>query len=152
MRLLIAIILTSVSCFAQSKLVLVFNFDSTKIYIKYDNIKPYITEENKQLNNRAKLIAKNDTLFIDRYFLYSNQHLDSLSFDLDKELFIAINNKKATVIYKGKTVTAFYKEFVKQKIGRVLHFKGYYYYDALTKKQFLAETLYQKNYCMSGNF
>ena len=146
----IIITLISFNILGQRDLTFQFSYDSTKIYIKYVDLKPYLEPKNAKLVDLNKLIAKNDTIVLDTYSVSSDQHLDSLSFDLRKELFKAINNKKSTIIFNGKTITSFYTNKVKEKRNGELSFRGIYYFDTVTKRHFLTETIYQKWYCI-GN-
>ncbi len=134
--------------FGQSNLTFQFSYDSTKIYIKYADLKPYLKTENAKLADLDRLIIKNDTIILDTYSINSDQHKDSLSFDLRKELFEAINNKKGTIVFNGKTVTSFYTKKAKEKRNGEISFKGVYYFDTVTKRHFLTETIYQKWYCI----
>jgi len=139
---------SSFNFLGQTNLTFMFSFDSTKIYIKYLDLKPFIKEENARLTDLSKLVAKNDTIVLDRHFLYADQQKDSISFDLDKELFAALNSKKGTIIFNEKVITSFYTKKVKHRRSRELLFKGIYYYDSITKKHFLTETRYQKWYTL----
>ena len=105
---LIISIFISFSSSEQNNLMFLFDFDSTKIYLKYMDLKPYIKKQNIKVNEISKLSIKNDTIKLDGYYLHSSQRLDSLSFNLDKEMFSAIDNKKASIIFQGKTISAFY--------------------------------------------
>lgn len=140
-------VFSSFSFFGQTNLTFLFSYDSTKIFIKYLDLKPFIKAENSKLSTLSKLVTKNDTIILDRHFLYADQQKDSISFDLDKELFAALNNKKGTIIFNEKVITSFYTKKVKHRRNGELFFKGIYYYDTITKKHFLTEIIYQKWYC-----
>ena len=144
--LFIIVAFSSFNFLGQSNLTFLFSYDSTKIYIKYSDLKPFIKSENAKLTDLNKLVTKNDTIVLDRHFLYEDQQKDSISFDLDKELFAALNNKKGTIIFNEKVITSFYTKKVKHRRSGELFFRGVYYYDAITKKHFLTETIYQKWY------
>ena len=146
--LFIIIAFTSFNLIGQTNLTFLFLYDSTKIYIKYLDLRPFITAENAKLADPSKLVTKNDTIILDRHFLYADQQKDSVSFDLDKELFFALKNNKGTIIFNGKVITSFYTKKVKHKRYGEISFRGVDYFDTLTKKHFLTETIYQKWYCI----
>jgi hypothetical protein len=150
MKKIIFIIATfsSFNFLGQTNLTFLFSYDSTKIYIKYLDLKPFIKAENSKLCDLSKLVTKNDTIVLDRHFLYADQQKDSISFDLDKELFAALNNKKGTIIFNGQVITSFYTKKVKHRQYGEISFRGIYYFDKITKRHFLTETIYQKWYCI----
>ena len=135
--------LFSLNCFSQDNLTFVFDFDSTKIYLKYSDILSVLKKENEKLKDKSKLIAKHDTLILDRYFISENQNLDSSEFKLDIELFIILNRQLGTITYKNHIVKSFYTKTFKHRIHRRKLFKGIYYFDTETKKHFLTKTIYQ---------
>jgi hypothetical protein len=146
----IFIVFLSTISFGQSNPTLLFNYDTTKIYIKYLDLKPFITKENAKLNDLSILNIKNDTIEINEYLFDIYQQSDTLTLKLNKELFAAINNKNGTIIFKGQVVSSFYTKKVKDKRNGQIYFKGIDYYDTISKTHFLTETLYQKWYCI-GN-
>ncbi len=145
--ILIFITFLSLTSFGQNNIVLLFDFDTTKVYIKYIDIAKYITKENAKIKELNKLVIKNDTILIDRYFIHSDQQTDSLNFDLNKELYAAINNKKAIILFQNKPINAFYSKKIKYKRNNKKYFKGIYYYDTISKKHFFTKTIYQRRYC-----
>jgi hypothetical protein len=146
--LFIIIAFSSFNLIGQTNLIFLFSYDSTKIYIKYLDLRPFINAENAKLADPSKLIAKNDTIILDRHFLNADQQKDSVSFNLNKELFAALNNKKATIVFNGKVITSFYTKKIKHRRNGEMSFRGVDYFDTFTKRHFLTETIYQKWYCI----
>ena len=88
--LFIIIAFSSFNFIGQTNLTFLFSYDITKIYIKYLDLRPFINAENAKLPDLSKLVTNNDTIILDRHFLYADQQKDSVSFALDKKLFAAL--------------------------------------------------------------
>ncbi len=129
-------------CFSQENKTLTFNFDSTKVYVKYPDILTVLKKRNKKLIEVCKQ-TKKDTLVFDGTTLFLGKHNDSLIIEADYELFTLIDQKKGKIIYKGQTVTGFYTKKVKLVKGGKKYFVGIYYYDALSTKHFMTRVLFQ---------
>jgi hypothetical protein len=140
-------ILITLNCISQGNVTFVFDFDSTKIYLKYSDILTVLKKENAGLKNKSNLITKHDSIYLDRYFLYSMHTKDSSSFDLDKELFDLTNKKIGIITFYNKIIKSYYTKSITDRRGHFrLYFKGVYYYDYESKKHFLTKTNYQRWY------
>ena len=135
----------SLTVFGQSSLTFQFiPFDSTKIYIKYIDLKPFFSPGNKQLNDIAELINRTDTITLeDGCCLHLGIKDKPLHFDLLEELYAALKNKKGIIIYNGQIISSFYTKKVHRKRKGKTFYKGIYYIDNVTKKHFLTETIYE---------
>jgi hypothetical protein len=131
----------SLTGLSQNNFTIVFDYDTTKVYLKYSEVSLFMKKENLDLISRAKPVTKNDTLVVYRNWVNGLYMADSLEFDLDPELFKAIRKNKGTIIHKGKTITSCYTKRVKLKKAKNKYFKGIYYYDTVSDKHFLTEVL-----------
>lgn len=66
--LTIVILLFSLNCISQDNLILVFNFDSTKIYVKYTDILTVLEKENEGLKNKTILLTAENYFTFGRVF------------------------------------------------------------------------------------
>ncbi len=138
----IIIFLSHLNCLSQDNLTLAFNFDTTKVFLKYSDLLPYLKKENVSLKTKTINLVKNDTLFLRHESFTLLYYVDTLGFDLQSELFTALDKKKGAIIYKSKPVSSFYTKNIKIRKRLRLRFKGIYYYDAATKKHFLTRLKY----------
>lgn len=135
--LTIIISLFSLNCISQDNLILVFNFDSTKIYVKYTDILTVLKKENEGLKNKSILLTTGDTLHLEGFFIYSKQTKGSLDFKLKNELFALVNKNVVKIIFQNKMIISFYTKAKKERRHGKITFKGVYYFDTFTKKHFL---------------
>lgn len=127
---------------AQQNPTVVFNFDSTKVFMKYADLMPVLKKRNRDFKQAAAKAMKNDTILLDGHTLRMGKYYDTLAIELHDELFLLLDQKIGNVVYRKKPVTAFeIKKIRTAKYGKK-YFVGMYYYDADTKKHVLTRTLY----------
>ncbi|MES2762267.1 MAG: hypothetical protein V4677_08670 [Bacteroidota bacterium] len=129
---------------------MMFDFDSTKVYITHSDLKTVLTADNKKFGDSSRLIFNNDTLVLKEHWLDDKQHLDSLAFELQKELFALINQKKGTIHYHQQPILSFYTRKVTYRTNSRICFIGLDYIDKTSKQVFLIQTLYQRPHCNFG--
>ncbi len=127
---------------AQQNPTVVFNFDSTKVFMKYGDLEPVLKKRNREFKQAAVKALKNDTILLDGHTLRMGKYYDTLAIELHDELFILVDQKTGTVEHRGKPVTAFETKKVRTAKYGKKYFVGIYYYDADTKKHVLTRTLY----------
>ena len=147
---IIIIFFFSVNCFSQTDQVVTFNFDSTKVYVKYADLVSVLKLDNKKFGDPSRLIFKSDTLVLNGFWLDDKQQLDSLEFQLEKELFSLIIQKKASIFYHEQLISSFYTRKVTYRNNSRICFIGSDYIDKVSKRVFLIQTLYQRNHCNFG--
>jgi hypothetical protein len=129
---------------AQQNPTVVFNFDTTKVFIKYSDLTLVLKKRNQDFKQASVKALKNDTILLDGHTLRMGKYYDTLAIDLHDELFVLVDQKIGKMVYKGNAVTAYETKKVRTaKYGRK-YFVGIYYYEAATKKHFLTRTLYQR--------
>lgn len=129
---------------AQQNPTVVFNFDTTKVYIKYSDLTLVLKKRNQDFKQASVQALKNDTILLVGHTLRMGKYYDTLAIDLHDELFMLVDQKIGKMVYKGNVVTAYETKKVRTaKYGRK-YFVGIYYYEAATKKHFLTRTLYQR--------
>ena len=141
---------SSINYYAQNNLTVAFDFDSTKVYVKYPDLVSVLKPDNKKFGDLSRLLFKNDTLFLNTYWLDDAQHLDSLGFDLDKELFTLINQKKASIYYHQQLILSYYTRKVTYRSNMRVIFIGLDYIDKASKQAFLIQSLYSRHRCNFG--
>lgn len=127
---------------AQQNPIVVFNFDSTKVFIKYADLLPVLKRRNQDFKQASAKAMKHDTILLDGHTLRMGKYYDTLAIELHDELFILVDQKIGTVVHKGKSVTAFETKKIRTAKYGKKYFVGVYYYDADTKKHVLTRTLY----------
>jgi hypothetical protein len=142
--LLIIVLSLALHLRAQENPTVVFNFDSTKVYMKYSDIIPVLKKRNQDFKNVSAKATKRDTILLDGHTLFMGKYYDTLSIELHDELFILVDQKIGTMTYKGHAVTAYETKKVRTAKDGKKYFVGIYYYDAVSKKHFLTRTLYQR--------
>ncbi len=147
MRKIISILLLffAVTSFSQGIKTFAFNFDSTKVYLTYNDILSVLKNRNKKIINVCRY-TKKDTLVFEGSTLFLGKHKDSLIIDLDYELFTLIDQKKGKISCNGQFIINFYTKKVKKVKDGKKEFVGIYYYDEPSKKHFLTRTLFQDRY------
>jgi hypothetical protein len=142
--LLITILSFAFTIKAQENPTVVFNFDSTKVYVKYSDIVFVLKKRNKSFKKVSAKATKRDTILLDGHTLRMGKYYDTLAIELHDELFLLIDQKIGTMVYKGNAVTAYETRKVRTAKDGKKYFVGIYYYDAASKKHFLTRTLYQR--------
>ena len=127
---------------AQRSPTVVFNFGSTKVFVKYADLEPVLKKRNRNFRQASIKALKNDTILLDGHTLRMGKYYDTLAIELHDELFLLLDQKIGKVQYKGKPVTAFETKKVRTAKYGKKYFVGVYYYDADTKKHVLTRTLY----------
>lgn len=138
------------NCFSQNNSVVVFDFDSTKVYVKHIDLAGVLTLDNKKFKDSSRMLFINDTLMLRGFWLDDKQHLDSLAFQLEKELFSLIIQKKASIYYHQQLISSFYTRKVTYRSNSRICFIGSDYIDKISKRVFLIQTLYQRRGCNFG--
>ena len=126
--------------------VLVCEFDSVKVYVNYPDLVAVLRPHNQKMGDPSVLRFHNDTLVLDRYFLYRSQNTDSLSLTLDVELFGLINAHKAQIWTGGNPVDGFYRRHTKRATHGCIYFRGIAYYDRATHTHLIIQTMYRRHY------
>lgn len=142
--LLIILLSCMLNLRAQQNPVVVFNFDSTKVFVKYEQLLPVLKKRNRDFKYASVKATKNDTILLDGHTLRMGKYYDTLAIELHDELFILVDQKAVSMLYKGKPVTAFETKKVRTARDGKKYFVGIYYYDSVSKKHFLTRTLYQR--------
>jgi len=135
------LLLTGLNSLAQNPTV-VFNFDSTKVFMKYSDLEPVLKKRNRDFKQAGVKAMKNDTILLDGHTLRMGKYYDTLAIELHDELFMLVDQKIGTVVHRGHPVTAFETKKVRTAKYGKKYFVGIYYYDADTKKHVLTRTLY----------
>lgn len=130
------------SGFAQQNATVVFDFDSTKVFMKYADLLPVLKKRNRDFRQAGVKALKNDTILLDGHTLRMGKYYDTLVIELHDELFMLIDQKIGSVVHKGKSVTVFETKKVRTAKYGKKYFVGIYYYDADTRKHVLTRTLY----------
>jgi hypothetical protein len=129
---------------AQQNPTVVFNFDTTKVFIKYLDLVPVLKKRNQDFKQASVKATKNDTILLDGHTLRMGKYYDTLAIELHDELFVLVDQKIGKMEYKGNAVTAYETKKVRTAKYGKKYFVGIYYYDADTKKHFLTRTIYQR--------
>lgn len=127
---------------AQKNPTVVFNFDSTKVFINYSDLLPVLKKRNQDFKQASVKALKNDTILLDGHTLRMGKYYDTLAIELHDELFLLVDQKVGKVEHRGKPVTVFETKKVRTAKYGKKYFVGIYYYDADTKKHVLTRTLY----------
>lgn len=141
-RYAVIAILLALQSVAQQNSTVVFNFDSTKVFMKYSELEPVLKKRNRDFRQASVKALKNDTILLDGHTLRMGKYYDTLAIELHDELFILVDQKIGTVVYRGRPVTAFETKKIRTAKYGKKYFVGIYYYDADTKKHVLTRTLY----------
>lgn len=129
---------------AQENPTVVFNFDSTKVYLKYADIVPVLKKRNQSFKKVSAKATKRDTILLDGHTLRMGKYYDTLAIELHDELFLLLDQKIGIMVYKGNAVTAYETKKIRTAKYGKKYFVGIYYYDATSKKHFLTKTVYQR--------
>ena len=129
---------------AQPNPTVVFNFDTTKVFIKYSDLMPVLKKRNQDFKQASVKATKNDTILLDGHTLRMGKYYDTLAIELHDELFVLVDQKIGTMVYKGNAVSAYETKKVRTAKYGKKYFVGIYYYDAASKKHFLTRTIYQR--------
>lgn len=142
-NIFIATLLFAINIFGQNnKPVVLFDFDSTKIYSNYSDLEPYIKEYNNEFGNIYQTIAVNDTIKISGTIVKSSTNNNI--YLLGRELFSVVKTNKCKIYFHDKLVTKYYTKEIKKKKNRKLDYIGLQYFDKSSKKLFIVECIYKK--------
>lgn len=141
-RYIVIAILFTLRSVAQQNPTVVFNFDSTKVFMKYSDLVPVLKKRNRDFRQASMKALKNDTVLLDGHTLRMGKYYDTLAIELHDELFMLLDQKIGKVQHRGKPVAAFETKKVRTAKYGKKYFVGIYYYDADTKKHVLTRTLY----------
>jgi|GEM_PF-6677839 len=135
-------LLLASNALAQQNPTVVFDFDSTKVFINYSDLEPVLKKRNRDFRQAAIKAQKNDTILLDGHTLRMGKYYDTLAIELHDELFVLVDQKTGKVEHRGKPVKTFETKKVRTAKYGKKYFVGIYYYDADTKKHVLTRTLY----------
>lgn len=142
--LLTIALLLALNLGAQQNPTVVFNFDTTKVFIKYSDLMPVLKKRNQDFKQASVKATKNDTILLDGHTLRMGKYYDTLAIELHDELFVLVDQKIGKMEYKGNAVTAYETKKVRTAKYGKKYFVGIYYYDTASKKHFLTRTIYQR--------